>query len=129
MEKTSVSILCYTVDNSLLDNVGLVEEGGYLSTIESGINPEDSSLLLRAKNIFSEKFQLETKNENWKYLGEVKRKKDSPTIYCYAIDISEMKVSGIKMIGINKILKISDAVCQSSFFRLFSSLYKKDILQ
>ena len=51
----------------------------------------------------------------------MQRKKNGIIIYCYAVDITDTEVSGIKLFGLNKLLKISDAVCQASFFRLFST--------
>ena len=128
MENSSVSILCYTMDGNVLDKIGISSGSGYLTTIQAELKSEHSSLLHRAKDILKENYETEVENEKWKYLGEMHRTKGGKTIYCYAVETSE-PIKGVEFFPVNKIVSITDSVCQANFLRLFSELYKKDILQ
>jgi hypothetical protein len=129
MEKDSISILCYTLENNSLDSVGLVNDNNYLKTIEAETEEDDSSLLRRAKQILKKDFDFELENDKWKFLGEIKTSKSGHVVYSFALNITDVTLPGIKMQSLNAVTKLPDAVTQAAFFRLFSSLYKKDILQ
>lgn len=128
MENFTISILCYTMADNLLNEIGLIDDSGYFRSIEVNLNADDSALLGKAKTTFNEEYKTELNNDKWKYLGEMQRENGGKSIYCFAADVSGHKPTGIKLFGLNKISKVSDAICQASFFRLFSLLYKKDIL-
>lgn len=126
MENSTISILCYTMDGNVLDKIGIVSKSGYLTTIQANLLPTTSSLLHRAKNILREEYETEVENDKWKYLGEMHRSHNSKTIYCYAVETSE-SIKGVEFFPINKIITVTDSVCQANFLRLFFKLYK-DIL-
>lgn len=129
MENSKIAILCYTLDNNILDKIALIEDKNYLMLIESDVNPQDSSMLLAAKTVMMSYTEQEFDKSKWKYLGELKRIQTGKTIYAYALDITEVNIENLNLHDLNEVTQIEDSVCQAVFFRLFSTLYKQDILQ
>ena len=122
--ENKISILCYTLKDNLIDKLLLLEDDGYIRTIELDSKDEEHALLHSGKIFLEEEFQIVPEYSKWKYLGEIKFGKRSHVTYCFAVDVSDLQIETLKKFNINLIPKIKDSVCLSSFFKLFSLLYK-----
>lgn len=146
-----VAVLLYTLDeNELLDKIGVVieknphfPEGTYTGMIMGNVESDDPSLLSRAKQEALEEAGYDVSDKTrWDFLGEIYTSKLFPeSIYCYAADITGLEGSkpkgdgsrneeGIKfsLLSLNKARKVPDSILQSCFFRLFSKLYKNQLV-
>ena len=111
-----------------IDKIGLLDDDKYLSVVKKNCeNFDDTTLFSFVKNILLEDHDATLDNDKWKYLGEMSLDEDKNKIYCFSADITGLDISSIKMYNTNKILEITDSVSQAMFFRLFCSIYKKDL--
>ena len=150
-ENSTVAVLLYTLDeNELLDRVGVVTEknphfadGTYTGIILGTVESQDPSMLARAKQEALEEAGYEVaESDRWDFLGEIYTSKLFPdSIYCYCADITSLKPSAPKgdgspqekgisfsLIPLNRVQKIPDSIFQSCFFKLFSKLYKNQLV-
>lgn len=149
-ENSSVAVLLYTRDSQgLLDKVGIVTENNphfpektYSGLVTGTVEKDDPSLLSRAKQEAKEESGHDIENDRWDFLGEIYTSKIFPeSIYCYSADITDLKgeipkgdgssnEKGIKfaLVPLSKVEKIPDSVLQSCFFKLFSKLYKNQLV-
>jgi 8-oxo-dGTP pyrophosphatase MutT (NUDIX family) len=150
-ENSSVAVLLYTLDeNDLLDKIGVVTEknphfaeGSYTGLILGTVESDDPSLLSRAKQEALEEGGYDiTEKDRWDFIGEIYTSKLFPeSIYCYCADVTGLsggtpqgdgsdQEQGIKfdLIPLNKASKIQDSIFQSCFFKLFSKLYKNELV-
>jgi 8-oxo-dGTP pyrophosphatase MutT (NUDIX family) len=149
-KNSSVAVLLYTLDeNELLDKIGVIieknphfPEGSYTGMVMGTVESDDPSLLSRAKQEVLEEAGFEVSDKTrWDFLGEIYTSKIFPeSIYCYCVDITGLSGStpkgdgssaeqGIQfvLLPLNKATKIPDSILQSSFFKLFSKLYKNQL--
>jgi hypothetical protein len=148
--KPGVAIIAYQVDSDqLLDKVGIVKEknpfrveGFHRGPIMGTIEKDDKSVLARAMQETLEEAGYETDSSRWMFLGELlTTKMDIVPIQCYAVDLTGLQGSkpmgdgsdhekdiSFEFVSLNEAYEIPDAVLQASFFRLFNSLYKKDVI-
>jgi 8-oxo-dGTP pyrophosphatase MutT (NUDIX family) len=149
-ENSSVAVLLYTRDEQgILDKVGIIVENNphfpeksYTGLIMGTVESEDPSLLARAKQEAKEEGGYEVENDRWDFLGEIYTSKLFPeSIYCYSADITGLSgekpmgdgsvhEKGIKfsLVPLSKVEKIPDSILQSCFFKLFSKLYKNQLV-
>lgn len=150
-KKSSVAVLLYTLDeNELLDKIGIVTEknpyfteGSYTGLILGTVENEDPSLLYRAKQEALEEGGYDiSEKSRWDFIGELYTSKIFPTsICCYCADITGLKgekpkgdgssaEEGIQfnLVSLNKAQKISDSILQTCLFKLFTKLYKNQIV-
>lgn len=150
-ENSTVAVLLYTLDdNDLLDKVGVVieknphfSEGSYTGIILGTVESDDPSLLSRAKAEAREESGYEvSESSRWDFLGEIYTSKLFPqSIYCYCADVTGLKASapegdgsdqekGINfvMLPLNRAQQIPDSILQTCFFKLFSKLYKNQLV-
>lgn len=147
--KTAVAVILYTLDESgLLDQIGIVTEknphfksGSYSSIVMGGVEPDDVSLLSRAKiETIEESGYDVVENVRWNYLGELFTSKILPEpIYCYSANVTGLDATAPKgdgsehetaiqfeLVDLDKVKDINDSIVQSCFFKLFSKLYNKE---
>lgn len=147
--KPGVAIIAYQLDDDqLLDRIGIVKEknpfrveGFHRGPIMGTIEKEDKSVLTRCIQETLEESGYETDASRWLFLGEMlTTKMDVVPIQCYAVDLTGLqggKPSGdgsdhekgisFELLPLNEVYAIPDSVLQACFFRLFNSLYKKDL--
>ena len=149
-EKACVAVITYTQDaQGVIQEIGIVKEknphfeSGFSQNIVMGtVEPEDSSLLQRAMIELKEEAGIEvTDSLKWNYLDEIFTSKVSPDpIYVFAVNVSEAKLTPPKgdktgeeeiysftLMPVQDALKIADSVLLASFFKLFMTLYQKEI--
>lgn len=148
---SSVAVVVYSLDEkNLLDKVGVVTEknalfpgGIYQGLVMGTLEKNDSSLLSRAKKEVLQEAGLNIiESGRWKYLGEMYSSKlVLEPVYCYSVDATGISLSepqgdgfpqekgiSFEMIPLSRTSEIADSLFQACFFRLFSNLYKGDIL-
>lgn len=146
-----VVILPYILDSDgSIEMIGVVEEknphfeaGTYKGPVMGGLEKGDSSIIQRAKLEMEEETGYNVQDLNrWIFLGQVYASKTMPDpIYCYAVNITDLKgeapkgdgssqEEGIKfhLLPLSEIWSVPDALLYTCFFKLFSSLYKNQII-
>lgn len=150
-KNSAVAVLLYTLDeNELLDKIGVVTEknphfqgGTYTGMLLGTVESDDPSLLFRAKKEALEEAGYDiTEMSRWEFLGETYTSKLFPeSIYCFCADITGLKgeipkgdgstnEEGIKfnLLSLGKSQKIADTILQNCIFKLFTKLYKTQIV-
>lgn len=147
-DKPAVGIICYDLDqNSVLNNIGVVKETNALfdkgyteNLIMGGVETEDSSLLERAAKELKEEAGLEVADvTKWGYLGEIYTSKISPDpIYLFSVNVTGLtpqpptgdgqeELISFSMIPVQDAIAIGDSVLTSAFFKLFMTIYSKEL--
>jgi 8-oxo-dGTP pyrophosphatase MutT (NUDIX family) len=149
-KKPGVVVIPYQLDeNQLLDKIGVVKEtnpfkadGYYTSLIMGSVEPEDKSLLKRAKIETLEEAGFDVnEDERWTFLGELYTDKMVvDPVHCFSVNLTGLEGTspigdgsihevGIEflLLPLNEIYKVNDSILQSCFFKLFNNLYKKEI--
>jgi 8-oxo-dGTP pyrophosphatase MutT (NUDIX family) len=150
-QNSTVAVLLYTLDdNDLLDKVGVVIEknphfsgGNYMGLILGTVEKDDPSLLWRAKTEAREESGIDvSETTRWDFLGEIYTSKLFPqSIYCYCADVTGLKRNSPKgdgspheegmefaMLSLNRAQEVPDSILQTCFFKLFSKLYKNQLV-
>lgn len=145
-----VAVILYTLDeNSLLDGIGVVKEnnphfqsGAYTGLVMGKVENEDPSLLFRAKREVLEETGYDVKEDDrWSFLGEMYTSKIFPEpIYCYSVDITDLKNEKIKgdgsehessiifqLLSLREAKMVNDSILLSCIFKLFLKLYKTEL--
>lgn len=148
--KACVAVITYTLDaQSVIQEIGIVKEknphfdSGFSQNVVMGtVEPEDTSLLQRAMIELKEEAGIEvTDSLKWSYLDEIYTSKVSPDpIYVFAVNVSEAtlqtpkgdntgeeEIISFELLPVQDALKIADSVLLASFFKLFMTLYQKEI--
>lgn len=141
VENSSVAILPYTVDSSgSIEKIGTYSHrnphfdgGSYTSVLLGDLQREDQSIFSRCVKVLTEKTGIEnTERTRWSYLGEMNISIHHPdSVYCYAVDITDLDpdtASGFSLVPLSSLKKENDMVIQACFYRLFTTLYKKQII-
>jgi 8-oxo-dGTP pyrophosphatase MutT (NUDIX family) len=149
-KNSGVAVLVYSLDEEgVLDKIGIVTEKNphfpektYSGLVMGSIEPEDPSLLSRAKAELVEESGYDVpEKDRWDFLGEIYTSKLFPeSIYCYSVDVTEIprtapsgdgskQEKGIEfsMVPLSKVRQIPDSIFQSCFFKLFMKFHKTDI--
>ena len=150
-KNSAVAVLLYTLDeNELLDKIGVVTEknphfqgGTYTGMLLGTVESNDPSLLFRAKREALEEAGYDISEMNrWEFLGETYTSKLFPeSIYCFCADITGLKsekpnIDGseqedsikFSLLSLAKSQKIGDTILQNCIFKLFTKLYKTQIV-
>jgi 8-oxo-dGTP pyrophosphatase MutT (NUDIX family) len=149
-KKSSVAVITYRLgEDGLLEGVGLVTEKNpffrdsvYKGLVMGGVEREDKSLLMRAKQETMEEAGYEVNDDlRWKYIGEMNTGKvvQNP-VYCFSVDLTGLDGSAprgdgtenekgisFEFIPLNQAFNIPDSLYQACLFKLFANLYKTDI--
>lgn len=149
-KKPGVVVMTYQLDeNQLLDKIGVVKEknpfkseGYHMGIIMGSVEPDDKSLLKRAKIETLEEAGYDVPDdERWSFLGELYTDKMViDPVHCFAVNLTGLEgiapsgdgsthEEGIEflMLPLSEIYQVNDSILQSCFFKLFNNLYKKEI--
>ena len=150
-KNSSIAVILYTLDeNDLLDKIGAVTEknphfpgGFYTGMVMGTVEADDTSLLARAKAEAMEEAGYDiTENTRWDFLGEIYASKLFPdSINCFCADVtglasiaprgdgsSQEKGISFKLLTLKEVQKLPDSIFQACFFKLFSKLYKTQLV-
>lgn len=137
-ENPKVVVLPYAMDDAgLLCNLGVqvrhnsfFSGGSYQGVIECDWDPEDESMLEKAKRALQEKTgYIAEDRSKWIYLCDLYLSDAHPSKrYCYAVNVTGMRSEtphgDFSMSTLQAVRHIPDTMLQALFMRLFLKLYQ-----
>ena len=142
----TVGVIPYTIDQGLLDKIGVVKEFDPESerdmyTIISGyVSQDDGTDLVAANRLLFETLGSNVKDaKNWMFLGNIKNL-SSGSIRLYCVNISDVEINdseraqeskeekGFDLITTYDVVKSDDALFLASYMRLFEYFYTLNLI-